>query len=51
MLFFLRTIDRLNDSGEISVLVLLDLSVAFDTIDYRILFEVGTLGRTLRSSP
>ena len=52
MLFFLRTIDRLNDSGEISVLVLLDLSAVFDTKDHKILLDrlenwVGLSGAVL----
>ena len=44
---------RLNtDSGKVSVLVLLDLSAAFDTVRSQYIVEqFGNLGRTQRNSP
>ena len=40
-----------TDSGKVSVLVLLDLSAAFDTGSQYIVEQVGNLGRTQRNSP
>ena len=40
----LNDINLNTDSGKISVLVLLDLSAAFDTINHNILLYTGKLG-------